>query len=188
MVEVKETEKVELLSCPFCGSVDLTIQHTTQETGGGVIADPYTAFVDCAKCETSGPEAYPEKFGPDSFNPIGIDAGAIRLWNTRDTDEDRLCVMRIAKVEFPKEVKEAVSAFESREDNDRLSFEERKAPAGKFRVIGVDTFDGTDWVCGDYPTNEEAVAFADEKGRGAKMLKLHVFDDQGTHMHEAGSF
>ena len=28
----------------------------------------------------------------------------------------------------------------------------RKAPAGQFRVVGVDTFDGSDWLEGDFKT------------------------------------
>jgi len=64
----------------------------------------------------------------------------------------------------------------------------RRAPPGKFRVIGVDTFDGGDWVDGDYDTLEEAIKKADEKGKNASMLKLHVYDDTGEHLHEAGSF
>jgi hypothetical protein len=63
---------------------------------------------------------------------------------------------------------------------------ELKAPTGKFRVIGVDTFDGTDWVYGDFNTKEEAIELANKKGR--IMLKTHVYDDQGKHIHEAGTF
>lgn len=61
-----------------------------------------------------------------------------------------------------------------------------KAPKGKFRVVGVDTFDGTDWVQGDYKTRDEAVKIAKEKG--GTMLKTHVYDDKGNHIFEAGSF
>jgi len=61
-----------------------------------------------------------------------------------------------------------------------------KAPEGKFRVVGVDTFDGTDWVNGDYATLEIAKDMARE--RGGTMLKFHVYDDQGNHLFEAGTF
>jgi hypothetical protein len=61
-----------------------------------------------------------------------------------------------------------------------------KAPEGKFRVIGVDTFDGTDWIYGDYDTKEIAVTLANEKA--GNMLKTHVYDDQGNHIHEGGTF
>lgn len=63
---------------------------------------------------------------------------------------------------------------------------ELKAPEGKFRVIGVDTFDGTDWIYGDYDTKEAAIKLANEKG--GTMLKTHVYDDQGKHIHGAGTF
>lgn len=62
---------------------------------------------------------------------------------------------------------------------------ERNAPTGMFRVIGVDTFDGTDWTEGDFGTKEEAVAHADK--RGSRMLKMHVYDEHGNHIHDAGT-
>lgn len=61
----------------------------------------------------------------------------------------------------------------------------RKAPKGKFRVVGVDTFDGGDWVYDDMDTLEEAKKFADEKG--ARMLRIYVYDDIGVCKHSAGS-
>lgn len=63
---------------------------------------------------------------------------------------------------------------------------ELKAPNGKFRVIGVDTFDNTDWISGDYDTYLQAVDIA--KTIGGKMLKSHVYDDQGKHVFETGTF
>lgn len=62
----------------------------------------------------------------------------------------------------------------------------RKAPKGKFRVVGVDTFDGGDWLEGDFSTKEEAISHAVTKG--GQMTKMHVYDDQGEHLHEAGTF
>lgn len=63
---------------------------------------------------------------------------------------------------------------------------ELQAPKGKFRVVGVDTFDGTDWVEGDFKTKQEAFDVANQKG--GEMLKTHVYDDKGNHLHEAGRF
>ncbi|MBR9678255.1 MAG: hypothetical protein GOU97_03130 [Nanoarchaeota archaeon] len=62
----------------------------------------------------------------------------------------------------------------------------RKSPEGKFRVIGVDSFDGTDWVAGDFPTLEEAIEVADEKG--GKMTKMYVYNDKGKSLYNAGTF
>jgi hypothetical protein len=59
-------------------------------------------------------------------------------------------------------------------------------PKGKCRVIGVDTFDHTDWVEGEFDTKDEAVNHANS--RGGTMLKMHVYDDQGNHVAEAGTF
>jgi hypothetical protein len=62
----------------------------------------------------------------------------------------------------------------------------RKAPPGKFRIIGVDTFDGGDWVQGDCDTIEEARELAAEKG--GTMTKMHIYNDEGRHVGEAGTF
>ena len=67
-----------------------------------------------------------------------------------------------------------------------LSRKDFKAPKGKFRVIGVDTFDGCDWIEGDFKTKKEAFETANSKG--GTMLKMHVYDDQGNHLHDAGQF
>lgn len=62
----------------------------------------------------------------------------------------------------------------------------RCAPKGQFRIIGVDTFDGGDWHEGDFPSKDAALKHA--KNRGGQMLKMHVYDDQGRHIGDAGSF
>lgn len=56
----------------------------------------------------------------------------------------------------------------------------------QYRVVGVDTFDGGDWVYGDFTDLEEAVTFANSKG-GA-MLRVYVYDIDGVCVHSAGSF
>lgn len=67
-----------------------------------------------------------------------------------------------------------------------LSRENCKAEKGKFRVISVDTFDGTNWIEGDFDTPGEAFKVANEKC--GCMLKTHVYDDEGNHLHDVGSF
>ena len=64
---------------------------------------------------------------------------------------------------------------------------ERKAPPGKFRVIGVDTFDGTDWLEGDFNSLQLAKDHVDTGTKGKEMLKMHVYDDTATHKYEGGS-
>ena len=66
-----------------------------------------------------------------------------------------------------------------------LSSTDFKAPKGKFRVVGVDTFDGTDWIEGDFATDKEAFSVA--KSKGGTMLKTHVYNDKGIHIYEGGS-
>lgn len=63
---------------------------------------------------------------------------------------------------------------------------ELKAPEGKFRVVGVDTFDGDDWVVGDYDTKDKAIDVANEKA--GEMLKMHVYDEKGKRVEQAGTF
>lgn len=65
---------------------------------------------------------------------------------------------------------------------------ELKAPEGKFRVIGVDTFDGDDpgHIIGDYDTKITAVTIA--LAKGGAMYKTHVYDDQGKHIADGGTF
>jgi hypothetical protein len=58
--------------------------------------------------------------------------------------------------------------------------------SGSFRVIGVDTFDGTEWVEGDYETQREAIDVAN--ACGGQMTKMHVYDKGGRHVHDAGRF
>lgn len=60
------------------------------------------------------------------------------------------------------------------------------APKGQFRVICVDTFDGGDWVQGDFATREEAVNVA--RSKGGEMLRAYVYDDTGKQLSGAGTF
>jgi hypothetical protein len=62
----------------------------------------------------------------------------------------------------------------------------RKAPKGKFRVIGVDTFDGGDWLDEDCKTLDEAIKLANQKG--GQMTIMYVYDDEGNYKHKAGTF
>lgn len=62
---------------------------------------------------------------------------------------------------------------------------ELKAPKGKFRVIGVDTFSHEDWVYGDYDTLAEALEVVSDKG--GVMNKTHCYNDQGAHLGQGGT-
>lgn len=53
-----------------------------------------------------------------------------------------------------------------------------------FRVVGVDTFDGGDWIVGDYKTLEEAKRNA----VGGTMLKKYVYNKDGRCVYSSGSF
>lgn len=64
----------------------------------------------------------------------------------------------------------------------------RTARLGMYRVIAVDTFDGTDWVAKDCASLAEAQMYAREETAGKQMLKMHIYDDQGGHCGDEGTF
>ena len=64
----------------------------------------------------------------------------------------------------------------------------RKAPKGQYRIIGVDTFDGTDWIEGDYKTLVEAYDIAEANVKGAVMLKMYIYNDKGEYLIDTGTF
>lgn len=53
-------------------------------------------------------------------------------------------------------------------------------------MIGVDTFDGTDWHERDFDTAKEATDHA--RQRGGNMTKMYVYNDHGEFVSEAGVF
>ncbi len=64
----------------------------------------------------------------------------------------------------------------------------RRAPEGQFRVIGVDTFDGGDWVSKDCDTLEDAQEHVRNETKGQQMKMMHIYDDEGKHCDSGGSF
>lgn len=62
------------------------------------------------------------------------------------------------------------------------------APAGKFRIIGIDTFEGEEWLQADVDTLDEAKRIIREKTAGEQILKMYVFDDAGTCLAGMGSY
>lgn len=67
-----------------------------------------------------------------------------------------------------------------------MTAEERTAPKGKYRVIGVDTFSNEDWVYEDFKSKLEAIKFANSKGGNMNMV--YVYDDKGNYVHHAGTY
>lgn len=62
----------------------------------------------------------------------------------------------------------------------------RKAPPGKFRVIGVDTFAGEDGLEGDF--DDLPAAMDHVRQEAGEMYVMHVYDDEGNHVGEGGTF
>jgi len=58
------------------------------------------------------------------------------------------------------------------------------APSGKFRVIGVDTFEGpdADYLIEDADTLADAKKLAD--ANAASMNPTYVYDDKGEHIYQ----
>ncbi len=63
-----------------------------------------------------------------------------------------------------------------------------KAPKGKYRVVGVDTFEGptADYPIGDYRTFKRAVAVCLE--HGGQMNPCYVYDSNGKCLFKSGSY
>ncbi len=64
----------------------------------------------------------------------------------------------------------------------------RVAPMGKFRVIGVDTFDGGDWLDDDFDSLEAAVRHVEALIDGKQMLMMYIYDDTGKYLEQRGTF
>ena len=68
--------------------------------------------------------------------------------------------------------------------------EERKAPPGKFRVLGIDKFSHEHWIVGDYATAEEALRVARQRTRQESEFATsksiatvyYAYDDQGKYL------
>lgn len=71
------------------------------------------------------------------------------------------------------------------EENRTTTHDDLKAPKGKFRVIGVDTFDGGDWIVGDYRDKEEAFKNATVT---QQMEIRYVYNDKGQRIYKQGTF
>ena len=65
-----------------------------------------------------------------------------------------------------------------------LGNNDHKAPAGKFRVLGVDTFSGPfeDYLIADCDSKETAIQLAE--AHGGEMTR--VYDDSGKFLFAAG--
>ena len=61
-----------------------------------------------------------------------------------------------------------------------------QALTGEYRVVLVDTFDGSDCVIGNYKDLDEATKIADKKG--GQMTIVYVYDSAGKIVYSAGSF
>jgi hypothetical protein len=62
----------------------------------------------------------------------------------------------------------------------------KNIPAGKFRVIGCDLFDHSDYIKKDCDTKEEALKIADAHNRqrsGSMDDVYYVYDDKGNYLH-----
>ena len=61
----------------------------------------------------------------------------------------------------------------------------KKAPKGKFRVIGVDMFSNEDYLVGDYSTKLKALAVVDErksKPNGTLPDRYYAYNDKGEYI------
>lgn len=59
-------------------------------------------------------------------------------------------------------------------------------PLGKTRVIGVDLFDGGDYILDDYDTKDKALQVAAERNsrrKGSMDDIYYVYNDKGEYLH-----
>tara|TARA_B100000614_G_scaffold262909_1_gene300467 strand:+ start:55117 stop:55365 length:249 start_codon:yes stop_codon:yes gene_type:complete len=75
---------------------------------------------------------------------------------------------------------------ESEGGNRTTTSEDLKASKDQYRVVLVDTFDGSDCVIGNYDDKNEAIEIANKKG--GEMTRVYVYDSEGKCIHSAGSF
>lgn len=75
---------------------------------------------------------------------------------------------------------------ESEGGNRTTTTKDLKAPKGKFRVIGVDTFDGGDYIAGDFKKKQDAIDLAQKSG--GTMNIYYVYDDRGNQVFKAGTY
>lgn len=75
---------------------------------------------------------------------------------------------------------------ESEGGNRSTANKDLKAPKGKFRVVCVDTFDGGDYIKGDYKDKQKA--FDAALGSSGTMAISYVYDDKGNRVYKSGSF
>ena len=63
-----------------------------------------------------------------------------------------------------------------------------KAPKRKFKVIGVDTFEGPteDYLIGVYSSILKAIEVCNQ--HGGQMNICYVYDDKGSRLHQVGTF
>lgn len=59
-------------------------------------------------------------------------------------------------------------------------------PAGKFRVVVVDTFSNEDYVLGDFDVKYDAMMAA--MNRGGTMQKAYVYDGNGRRLGNFGNY
>ena len=75
-------------------------------------------------------------------------------------------------------------------ENAERVHELRKSPKGGYKVLGIDKFDGTDWVEGIYNTVEEALSIARTRTSEASSLAtdssiatvFYAYDPQGNYI------
>lgn len=61
----------------------------------------------------------------------------------------------------------------------------KNIPVGKYRVIGCDLFDNSDYIIRDCDTKEEAFRIADDHNRQRKVPMddvYYVYDDKGNYL------
>jgi len=90
-----------------------------------------------------------------------------------------------------RELKESIIKLQkSKQTNQGQTRNRLAAPKGKFKVIGVDKFDGDEFQCGIFKTAREAIEHARNKtaenmryaSDSSVATVYYVYDDQGRYL------
>lgn len=66
------------------------------------------------------------------------------------------------------------------DNNQTISEANRFAPSGKYRLIFVDLFDGTDWIVGDYDSLDESTRVSRKKMSDSKLIASYIYNEAGA--------
>jgi hypothetical protein len=175
---------------PLLDELGAVIDHVEAFSTGGLDSEE-NLITACNKCNGRKSAAPLDKWSKRHMRkPIKGKYGEPQHWDGLTSVFVTLAERNLAALAAgEKDWLKAIKSNEHRIDMQRDSYAKRGAliaPTGKFRVIGVDTFEGpdADFLIGDFITVAEAIRAA--KPRAGDMKPVYVYDDRGKLLFSAG--